>query len=131
MNRIVTVQTCPGNETSVWIGRSWNHDETLITAVGCSWMPRPVVAVLAKVWNPFIQQLGVGRAVRSITRQAVFFDCPVLEEEWSALVCMAAPALKVHCFLLHRALAHRAVRIVAAGAGDFALLNRVVGRLIP
>jgi len=66
----------------------------------------------------------------SVAGQAIFFHCRMLEEEWSALFCVAAPALHIHCLLLDHSLAHGTMRIMAAGAGDLAFGNRVVRRLV-
>jgi len=62
-------------------------------------------------------------------RQAVLLDRRVGKHERAPLVGMTGVALVVHRFLLDHRVAERAMRIVAVGAPDLALENRVMRRL--
>lgn len=132
MNCVMAIQAGPGDETGVRGAhrRTGKTDESLISAVRGPWMPGPVVAVLAKIRNLLVQQLCVGRAVRSVTRKAVLLHSRMLEQERAPLLRMAAFALYVYGFMFDHPRTYRTVGIVATGAGNLSFYDGMMRRLV-
>src|SRR6185295_10088916 len=89
-------------------------------------MARGVVAVLAQVGRLLLQQPRVVRAVRVVADEAVLLDRRMAPDEGAALLGVAGGAeLRDRLGVDHR-LRQRAVRVVAVGAVQLALDDRMV-----
>ncbi len=84
------------------------------------------MARVTNPWHPHLQQLWIAAAVRLVAVGAVFHHRRVLPQEWPAAFGMAADAVLIDRALQKLARIRAAVRIVATGAGDFALAIRHV-----
>src|SRR6266542_5219196 len=142
VDRVVAVVARPGDQARVdggvecagfagaGRGRITGRAQPPATAaVGRAGVPRDVVAILAKVRDGFVEQLAMRRAVRIVAGQAVLLDRRVGKHVRTPFVGMTVVALVVHRFLLDHRVAERAMRVVAVGAPDLALENRVMRRL--
>jgi len=92
----------------------------------CSWVTTAHVARIAHSWHPHLQHLRVIRAVRLVTRGAVFHDRRVLPEERAPPFRVTTKAVFVHCGLDKLLGVWRAVWVVTTRTRDFALAIRHV-----
>src|SRR6266540_247857 len=100
--------------------------EALIAAVVRAGVARPVVAVLAEIRRALVEELRVDRSVRVVAGQAVLLDRRVLVHEGAALVGVAAGAQLIHRLLLDHGVAQGTMGVVAAGALELPLDDRMV-----
>ena len=93
-------------------------------------VPAAVVARVAHPWHSNLQKLGVVRAVWFVAVRAILQHRRVLPEKGPASFAMAAEAIFVGRALDELLRIRRAMRIVAARAGDFAFAIRHMRRTL-